>query len=297
MPLKFTPKILHLANLYFFIQNMAEWHFSNRKEHNRTWRAELNFSVEAENRIQEFRQIHQQFPFGDKYLGRPFFLNDNPWSAIETLTGKNDAIRIKNIFTALEPYFNTLYAKDEVLLKKWVEIIEKPEFTQNASYINDTLACFYGCPKYDGNCTIYLLLSTERKNGGTAGTIDNRSVTIELSQIPEKSEGLVRNILWHELIHLHFRNHKLYPLLYELTNNDREVIGKIDELVASALLPNGLLSKNILIPLSEFKTSKNYNARIATEKIANIQKLIYPYLKQKKTLGTKLTRALLEEVK
>lgn len=292
MPLKFTPKISRYANLYFFIQNLSEWHFSNRKKHNEEWRNELSFSKEADRCLQEFKKIHKKYPFGLKYLGRPFFLYDNPWPSVEALVGKKDSIKIKNIFSTLEPYFYTLYTKDEIILKKWATIIVRPEFVEKASFINNTLANFYGCPPYDEHCTIYLLLSTKEKNGGTSGTIDNHSITLELSRTSIESEEQVLNILWHELIHLYFRNHTLYPLLKEYTKNNLKIMSKIDELVASSLLPNGLLKQNTLANINESQKPKSFNARIVSDNIINVQKLIYPYLKEKKTMDAKLIQEL-----
>ena len=292
MSLTFTPKISRLANLYFFIQNLSEWHLSNRKEYNKIWRSQLTFSTEAESCIQEFKKIHGQYPFGDKYLGRSFFLYDNPWSEIELLIGKNNTIDVKRIFTTLEPYFNTLYTEEEILLKKWETVISKPEFLTSAFYINNTLASFYGCMPYDEQCTIYLLLSTTKKNGGTAGTVSDHAITLELSRIPIESEKQILNILWHELIHLYFRNHKLYPLLKEGMDCNWEIMGKIDEFVASSLLPNGLLSKHSLATIDESIIPENLNARIASEKILHVQRLIYPYLQQKKAIDLRLVKEL-----
>ena len=233
MSLIFTPKIFRCTNLYFFVQNLSEWHLSNRKEYNRAWRDELSFSTEAESCIQEFKNIHEQYPFGDKYLGRPFFLDhNNPWSKVELLVGKGNIVKIKNIFTVLEPYFNFIYKKDEPVLQEWAVIIAKPQFVNNASNLNRTLARFYGCLPYNEHCTIYLLLSTKGKNGGTAGTISDNSITLEVSRTPVKLEKQILNILWHELIHLHFRNKVLYPFLKEYTGNNWEIVGKIDEIIA-----------------------------------------------------------------
>ncbi len=181
--------------MYFFIQNLSEWHFSNRRKHNEEWRKELNFSPEADSCIQEFKKIHEQYPFGDKYLGRPFFLDDDPWPSVEALIGKDNSTKIKNIFTTLEPYFNTLYVKDEIFLKKWATIIAKPAFIKKTSFLNNTLANFYECSPYNEHCTIYLLLSTKEKNGGTAGTINNHSVTLELSRTSIELEKHTLNIL------------------------------------------------------------------------------------------------------
>ena len=114
MPLKFTPKISRYANLYFFIQNLSEWHFSNRKKHNEEWRKELSFFAEVDFCIETFKKIHQKYSFGDKYLGRPFFLNDDPWPAVELVVGKNNTTEVKKIFSTLEPYFDTLFANLQV---------------------------------------------------------------------------------------------------------------------------------------------------------------------------------------
>jgi hypothetical protein len=292
MSLKFTPKILRYSNLYFFIQNLSEWHFSNRKKYNEVWRNELSFSTEADLCIKEFKKIHEQYSFGDKYLGRPFFIYDDPWPAIEILVGKDNYIKIKNIFSTLEPYFNTLYIKDEITLKKWSKIIANPAFIEKASYLNKTLADFYGCSIYNENCTVYLLLSTKEKNGGTAGTISSHAITLELSRTSIRLEQQVINILWHELIHLYFRKNTLYPLLKEYTNNNMKTMSKVDELIASALLPNGLLGQNRLNNIDESRTPESFNSRIASSKIKDVQKLIYPYLQQKKTIDDKLIKEL-----
>jgi hypothetical protein len=292
MSLTFTPKILRYANLYFFIQNLSEWHVSTRKKHNEVWRTELSFSVEADTCLQEFKKIHEKYPFGDNYLGRPFFLYDNPWPEVELLVGKHNTLKIKDIFTKLEPYFDIIYKRDESLLQEWALNIINPEFVKNASYLNKTLANFYGCQQYNKHCTIYLLLSTEKKNGGTAGTINDHAITLEVSRTPIKLDRHTINILWHELIHLYFRNYTLYPLLKECTGSNWEIMNKVDELIASSLLPNGLLAQHTLAIIDELGTEGKFNTRVDSDEIIQVQKLIYPYLRQKKTIDIKLVQEL-----
>lgn len=292
MSLIFIPKISRYANLYFFIQNLSEWHFSNRKKHNEEWRKELSFPTKIDSYLQEFKKIHEQYSFGEKYLGRLFFLFENPWPEVEILVGRNNTATIKNIFKELEPYFNIIYRKDEPTLNKWVKIIEKPKFTRNSSFINKTLASFYGCALYDKNCSIYLLLSTKEKNGGTSGTINDHSITLELSRASFEAEKHVLNIIWHELIHLYFRDFVLFPLLKKYKNNDQKIIKKVDELIASALLPNGLLEESKL-NLSEKNNSKKiFNERIDSKEINQMQELIYPYLQQGKTIDAELVEQI-----
>jgi hypothetical protein len=292
MSLTFTPKILRYANLYFFIQNLSEWHISTRKKHNEVWRKELSFSIEANLCIQEFKKIHEQYPFGDNYLGRPFFLYDNPWPEVELLVGEHNTLKIKDIFTTLEPYFDIIYTKDEPVLQEWATTIISPEFVNNTSYLNKMLASFYGSQPYNRHCTIYLLLSTEEKNGGTAGTINDHAVTLEVSRTSIKLKKHTINILWHELIHLHFRNYILYPLLKEYTDSNWEIMSKVDELIASSLLPNGLLAQHTLAIIDELGTDGKFNTRIDSDEIIQVQKLIYPYLQEKKAIDIKLVKEL-----
>jgi hypothetical protein len=69
-------------------------------------------------------------------------------------------------------------------------------------------------------------------------------------------------------------------------------MSKIDELIASSLLPNGLLKQHTIATIDESKISKSFNARIVSNDIINIQKLIYPYLKQKRIIDIKLIQKL-----
>jgi len=96
--LKFTPKISRQTNLYFFVQNLSEWHVSTRKKHNEAWRYELSFSTEINDYLKEFKKIHEKYPFGDNYLGRPFFLYDDPWSAVKSIVGEESMLKIQKIF-------------------------------------------------------------------------------------------------------------------------------------------------------------------------------------------------------
>jgi hypothetical protein len=107
----------------------------------------------------------------------------------------------------------------------------------------------------------------------------------------------VQKVLWHELIHLYFRNHKLFPLLKKKYEQNLEAIAKIDELIASALLPNGLLGKDSLTSPDELATkttANSFNSRLAKNEVLNVQKLIYPYLQSEKTLDEKLVQDLID---
>ena len=61
MMMKFSININKSANFYFFIQNLSEWHFSNRKDYNDLWRKELGkFSEEEATALKKFKEIRLQ---------------------------------------------------------------------------------------------------------------------------------------------------------------------------------------------------------------------------------------------
>ena len=287
MAVVFIPKVLRWANFYFFVQNLSAWHHSTRQRHNKDWRGKLTFSPEAEVALQEFEIIHKRYPFGDRYLGRSFFLSENPWLSLKQTVSKNEVSALKHIFSVIEPYFDIIYKEDKHALEEWARLIARPAFGEGANHINETLAKFYGCPPFDSTCTVYLLLSTAEKNGGSSGTIRDDAVTLEVSRMPLTLESQVRGALWHELIHLHFKNFVIMPLLVQHAQGNYAVIQKVEECVASALLPNGLL-----VQKDAGTESGTLNSRISSETILRVQELIRPYLKGGRSIDENLVYSL-----
>jgi hypothetical protein len=141
MSLKFLLKISRYGNLYFFIQNLSEWHISNRKEYNEVWHKELSFPSEADSCLQAFKKIHEQYSFGEKYLGRLFFMHDDPWPEVELMVGKNDTTNIKNIFTTLEPYFNRRLGHVEA----FGDIVRSDSYLDIGTNVAGNIALCIGC--------------------------------------------------------------------------------------------------------------------------------------------------------
>ncbi|GEM_PF-3247087 len=292
MSLIFIPEVRLWANFYFFVQNLSGWHQpSVKSRYNNDWREETAFSQEAEVAINAFKLIHDRYPHDtEKYLGRPFFLQDDPWEAVKNIVTKNELVELKNIFNVLEPFFNIIYKKDEPLLHEWAELISKPEFAESAAHLNDVLAKFYGCEPYSAQCTVYLLLSAIKGNGGSVDNTKTNSIKLEVSRMPIALEWRVRGVLWHELIHLHFSERILRRLLRQYTQDNVGVVDNLEELLTSALLPNGLLAKEIGI---NEMGNRGFNPSIQSEEILQIQRLIRPYLDEEKQMDESLVRNML----
>ncbi|MEK7696606.1 MAG: hypothetical protein AAB346_00515, partial [Pseudomonadota bacterium] len=161
--MKFSVIINKWANFYFFVQNLSEWHFSNRKDYNILWRGELGqFLLEEENALSKFKKIQLRYPFGKTYFGRQFFLEENPWTVLEQKLLPEDFTNLKDIFSLLEKKFDAFYNKELILLKKWQITLQKELNNKNLiTAINMILGKLYDTFPLSKDITIYLLPSSE----------------------------------------------------------------------------------------------------------------------------------------
>ncbi|MFH0906908.1 MAG: hypothetical protein ABIC36_03950 [bacterium] len=245
--MKFNFKISKRANFYFFVQNLSEWHFSNRKDYNVLWKKELGqFSSREKHAIKQFKEIHLRYPFGKMYLGHQFFLEKDPWKTLDKKILQKDYIELKNAFSLLEDKFNLLYKRDLSFLKKWRKaLIKKSNNKRFIEKILDSLSILYKASIIEKEIDIYLLFSSLKHTGGGAN-IGSKSITLEISRYPLKDINHVLGIIWHEIIHLFFQERYFYPLLLKYFKKNRKKANFINELVAGALFPRGILGIRLL---------------------------------------------------
>lgn len=179
--MRFQPVFNKLINQYFFIQNLSEWHQSNRKAHNKHWRKILpKFSSDEERSLQEFKQIHKRYPFNKRYLGRYFFLESDPWRKIKEVLPVDDFDKIKSIFALWQEKFEIIYQQGEKGLAQWKKELEKYSDQQTVTQIQDILNALYQSQVESKTIKIFLLLSSPHQSGGGAN-LDDQSVTVEVS--------------------------------------------------------------------------------------------------------------------
>jgi len=246
--IKFNIKISKWANFYFFIQNLSEWHFSNRKDYNLFWRKTLGvFSTQEEDALKRFKKIHLQYPFGELYLGRQFFLEENPWVVLEQKLLKEDFINLKKIFSLLKEKFDNFYNQELFLLKKWQTTLQKKLNNKSLiTAINATLSKLYATFLLSKDITIYLLPSTKNHTGGTGGIINDKSINLEISHFSLEKPNQVIGIIWHEVTHLYFEKQSFLLLVNKKYPNDPDAVNLIKEAANSSLFPNGVLGIKFL---------------------------------------------------
>jgi len=236
------------AIFYFFIQNLSEWHFSNRKDYNSLWHKELGqFSLQEESALKKLKEIHLKYPFGRLYLGRQFFLEESPWAILEQKLPREDFVNLKNIFSLLEKKFNDFYKKERTLLEKWQTTLQKELSNKNLiTTVNITLGKLYSAPPLSEEIIIYLLPSSEKNSGGVGGIIDNRSINLEISRYPLEKFNHAIGIIFHEITHLYFEKQSFLPRVVKKYQDDPDAVNLVKEATNSSLFPNGALGIKFL---------------------------------------------------
>lgn len=247
--MKFEFIISKWANFYFFVQNLSEWHFSNRKEYNILWRKELgDFSPEEENALKNFKEIRSDYPSGKTFFEQAFFKENDPWLKIENdLTADKYKI-LKNTFDLFKNKFEALYKNDLPFLEQWQQELEKKANEKSSTEsISKILSVLYNVPLLEITISVYLLFSSPTRRGGGAN-IDGSSVSVETSRqsMSIASVSQLIGLIWHETVHLCFEKNHFVALLEKKMPNNREAIYLIKELTVCALFPKGVLAINFL---------------------------------------------------
>lgn len=234
--MRFNFIISRWANFYFFVQNLSEWHFSNRKGYNIFWRKRLGvFSQEEENAIKEFKKIRTKYPDTKSFFEKSFFLlEDEPFKKLK-----------ENIFSLLQNKFEVLYRRELDLLEKWKKKLDK--VANNKGDINtilDFLNILYKTAINQKKIDVYLLFSTPTGLGGGAN-IDDQSISLEISNYPIQKIRDPLGIIWHEIIHLVFQGKYFHPLLRKFFKDNRQKFAPINEIITASLFPGGVLGKRL----------------------------------------------------
>jgi hypothetical protein len=181
--MKFNFIINKQANFYFFVQNLAEWHFSNRKDYNDLWRKELGeFSLKEEKALEKFREIRKNYQPGRTYFELAFFTTKNHWKFLERNLPTKEYKIVKEVFELFKDKFEIIYKKDLPLLKKWKKVLN--EKLNNQDFIKSTikiLSRLFNTEPLETDVNVYLLLSSTSYYPGGGANINDKSITVEIS--------------------------------------------------------------------------------------------------------------------
>lgn len=261
--IQFNFRVSQLANFYFFVQNLSEWHFSNCKQYNEVWRKQLSLGDRELSMLKKFSKLHQRYSFGPKYLGN-YFLFHSPqqaWKSLHSDLPELDFIFIKEIFDLLEPKFRQIWRKEGPRLREWKLALQGDSVSPKSKTIERILGHFYQWHIGEPIQTdIILMLATNGFSGGGANFMNNPyALQLEISSLSVARLSHVLMLIWHELAHVLIIRHTDFihriqsfldinpekaKTIKRIQNRQKPAI-YINELILSSLLPTGCLRAKV----------------------------------------------------
>lgn len=260
--MQFKFKVSKLANFYFFISNLSEWHFACRPNYNKIWLKETGpLSKKELLALNKFKNILKNYGFtseninDSKYLGKFFYLNSEKecWKKLKKSVNEEEFNEIRNIFETFRPRFEKIWQK--AIRSERVKIFQK-EIRKN-----QWKSLFEDLPKIFGNKNktfkIIIIFSPLDENETAAGnaTLGSISLILELPQCKENSWQLTYSVcvFAHEIAHILFESRggrKLikkivgnFNLSFETKNFSPSIINIVEEAVIESFLPLGYLGQ------------------------------------------------------
>lgn len=260
--IKFNVRVSKIANHYFFIQNLSEWHSRNKRKSNRYWiRQYGSLSRNEKFALRSFKKLRRRYPSTRSIFDRAFFSTTLPWETLKNKLSKKEFDQMKNIFHLFNPRFETLYSNQKHRLFLWKKKLgQSLDRSSTTPSIIQILNQLYSTRVSKEKVTIYLIFSSPLEVGGGAN-IDDRSLSLEISSLPLTESKRVESIVWHEMIHLCFEREHFIPLLIKTFGEKSSFVHHYLELMASSLFPNGLLGHRFFQSYSSGRLSSILNKK------------------------------------
>jgi hypothetical protein len=283
-----------LANFYFFIQNLSEWHSSNRKDYNALWRKELGeFSAREEAALGTFKEIRLKYKPSRTPFERAFFTARNPWQDLKNSLTAEEYQTIREIFDLFENKFTALWNKEASLINQWQKILKRAANDRSLlNPITSILTVLFSTSPPKKEIGIHLLLSAPNHIGGGAN-IDQQRISLEISRYPMQNVNQAIGIIWHETIHLCFQNQYFFPLILKQFPDDQQKADLINEIAISSLFPGGILGTRLL----KNKPTNQLTGKVNPKQTIKILSLMEKYIDYQKPLDEKYIVRLAEILK
>ena len=266
--LEIIPRVFFVANVFHFVSNLANWHFSNRERCVKFWLEETGelTSTEKESLIIA-SYLFKKYTFGTpKFWGLLFLTEDDSrvWSKAVEFFGEEDSEKFKGLYKIFEPRFRKLWKVDEILIKKWIErFAQLKDKISPVNLISDLNILFEPKNKLVNTVEVILLISSPGWRGGN-GNLKPGKVTLELSRFPLEQSRPVILMMWHEIVHNVWQNRNYQNMVDNFA--ERLEIKKIEspikkfhlrtlinEAVTESLFPHGYLGqKHFGFPSQEY---------------------------------------------
>ncbi len=320
--MKFILKTSRLDNLYFFVSNLTEFHFSCRKHFNIDWVSATGQLNREENKvINNIRPIFEKYGFVIKnkkslYLGKYFYCPDDKekFDSLEKYLLREEYEIISDSFSVIEKRFDKIY--NEKLLENWKLALEKELSSEKFLKLFNFAQRFFNVTKAGSVLNVHLLMSSSMtwSASGNANLGDkDKTLEVTIFNLTEEQIELAVCILLHELSHIWLENSSNYLTAKKLSGDN---LSLVKEILINSISPSGFPAQKYSKASNPFKRFLFHNLadgfdayeNFINNKKANKQKLsayvgwlIYPlaayYYANNKKLDKKFIKAVAEIIK
>ncbi len=278
-------KISKLANQYFFISNLTEWHFSSRRSYNKIW---LEKSGHLNLKEKKALQATERIIKSKLHYGRQFFFysSQKAWKTIKKEFNTDDYLTLRNTFTLFNRRFEKVWQKQK--LTKWKNNLEKALCSGVYQKFFKELERLFSSNKIRSkNLTVHLIsCPVKDKHPAGGANLGNAAITLEVPVHNNEKWFLEAGlaIIAHEFAHILFDNSKMKRLIeshlkqrklqgFHFINMKRPPKEVLQEILIDIFVPTGYLSQKFL---------KEYSPLTRTSYFANLDKIFCEFLKFEK---------------
>lgn len=261
--MQLTLEVSRLANKFFVINNLAEWHESCRIQYNEAWLRRTGALTPTEaTALKKFKALISRYGFSydqneaQCHLGVPFYRSNETqaWSHIKKLAGKDGVAILKKVFAVFEPRFARiwkLYADTQRIASFRARI-------GTASYqqlLTQVVRLFGGRKE---SITVVILFAPVQGAAAGGANLGKRYCTLELPRIPnngwEMSYSL--GVLAHEIAHTYLNGPRWQSMItnalraanvpQHLPRFSQQSRSLVNEAIVDSFLPLGHLGQEYL---------------------------------------------------
>jgi hypothetical protein len=275
--MEFNFKISKLENLYFFVSNLTEFHFSCRKHFNEDWILATGELTEKEKlALKEIKPIFEKYNFNNKdfpYLGEVFYCLDDAekLDGLKKCLDVNEYEKIVNAFYVFKNRFDKIY--NEKLLVNWKDAIERQLSGERFLKFYNPVRHFFDAEDMDISLNVHLLISPSmsRSASGNAN-IGEKDLTLEvpMNNLNQEQVELASCVLLHELSHIWFEKNKNYSFAKKLYKSNFPLA---KEVIIDSISPSGFPAQIYSKASNPFKWFLLHNLADGMEEYENFSKI------------------------
>jgi len=248
--------ITKTSNVFHFISNLTDWHYSVRTSYKKFWLEKTGeLSGEDKEQLAKAKILFQKYSFSRGYWGEIFLRRpeDDVWKVAEEKFGETDTERFRKLHDYFLPRFEKLWKDEEVLLNDWKKKLhETSEEYLSDEMTKDLNTLFNTTPNFDNDIKAILLMCSPTTRGGGGANVGRGAITMELSRTPIDEYQTVWLNFWHEMIHVYWEKTNYYMNMlnaYLDSLDEKPSLGDIPykalmmEAVLEAFMPRGVLAE------------------------------------------------------